>query len=100
MKTTQQACVWKQLFLQKTTSVRFSNPVMILLMFGKQEVECVNGTGEALDVLLSDLARVNNSRERASKLFQWLISPTPAEAFFRSESYTRCFFCTAKEKMT
>ncbi|XP_028997528.1 ribosomal oxygenase 1 isoform X2 [Betta splendens] len=49
----------------------------------KEEVECVNGTDEALDALLSDLSRVNNSRERASRLFQWLISPVPAKAFFR-----------------
>uniref|UniRef100_A0A7N6BTN2 Bifunctional lysine-specific demethylase and histidyl-hydroxylase n=1 Tax=Anabas testudineus TaxID=64144 RepID=A0A7N6BTN2_ANATE len=48
-----------------------------------EEEECLNGDGEALDALLSDLARVNNSRERASKLFQWLISPLPAKAFFR-----------------
>ncbi|KAM9798057.1 ribosomal oxygenase 1 [Neosynchiropus ocellatus] len=43
--------------------------------------ECANG--ETLEVLLADLASVNNSRERASKLFQWLISPVPAKAFFR-----------------
>ncbi|XP_042359335.1 ribosomal oxygenase 1 [Plectropomus leopardus] len=45
--------------------------------------ECVNGDGEALDTLLSALAKVNNSRERASKLFQWLINPIPAKTFFR-----------------
>uniref|UniRef100_A0A4W6EIH7 Bifunctional lysine-specific demethylase and histidyl-hydroxylase n=1 Tax=Lates calcarifer TaxID=8187 RepID=A0A4W6EIH7_LATCA len=46
--------------------------------------ECVNGDdGEALDALLADLARVNNSRDRASQLFQWLINPVPAKAFFR-----------------
>uniref|UniRef100_A0A665WPH5 Bifunctional lysine-specific demethylase and histidyl-hydroxylase n=1 Tax=Echeneis naucrates TaxID=173247 RepID=A0A665WPH5_ECHNA len=39
--------------------------------------------GEALDALLADLAKVNNSRERASKLFQWLINPIPIKAFFR-----------------
>ncbi|KAF3703005.1 Ribosomal oxygenase 1 Bifunctional lysine-specific demethylase and histidyl-hydroxylase NO66 [Channa argus] len=49
----------------------------------EQKEECVNGDGEALDTLLSDLAKVNNSRERASKLFQWLISPIPAKSFFR-----------------
>lgn len=38
---------------------------------------------EALTVLLADLATVDNSRERASKLFQWLISPVPAKTFFR-----------------
>ncbi|XP_071323854.1 ribosomal oxygenase 1 [Trachinotus anak] len=48
-----------------------------------EEEECVNGDGEALDALLTDLARVNNSRERASKLFQWLINPIPVKAFFR-----------------
>ncbi|KAF7668571.1 hypothetical protein LDENG_00003980 [Lucifuga dentata] len=45
--------------------------------------ECVNGDGVALDVLLADLGRVNNSRERASKLFQWLIDPIPSKTFFR-----------------
>uniref|UniRef100_A0A673AWK7 Bifunctional lysine-specific demethylase and histidyl-hydroxylase n=1 Tax=Sphaeramia orbicularis TaxID=375764 RepID=A0A673AWK7_9TELE len=48
----------------------------------EEEEECVNGA-ETLDVLLAELAEVNNSRERASKLFQWLISPIPAKAFFR-----------------
>lgn len=42
-----------------------------------------NGDCEALTVLLADLAAVDNSRERASKLFQWLISPVPAKTFFR-----------------
>ncbi|XP_071760454.1 ribosomal oxygenase 1 [Centroberyx gerrardi] len=48
-----------------------------------EEEPCVNGDGEALDALLACLARVNNSRERASKLFQWLIHPIPAKTFFR-----------------
>ncbi|XP_029902907.1 ribosomal oxygenase 1 isoform X2 [Myripristis murdjan] len=48
-----------------------------------EEDPCVNGDGEVLDTLLADLARVNNSRERASKLFQWLIHPIPAKTFFR-----------------
>ncbi|XP_049445901.1 ribosomal oxygenase 1 [Epinephelus fuscoguttatus] len=48
-----------------------------------EEEECVNGDGEALDALLSDLTKVNNSRERASKLFQWLINPIPAKTFFK-----------------
>lgn len=45
--------------------------------------EHVNGDGEDLDDLLADLWKVNNSRERASKLFQWLISPLPAKSFFK-----------------
>ncbi|XP_059212427.1 ribosomal oxygenase 1 [Centropristis striata] len=48
-----------------------------------EDEECVNGDGEALDSLLADLTKVNNSRERASQLFQWLISPIPAKTFFR-----------------
>ncbi|KAE8286673.1 Ribosomal oxygenase 1 Bifunctional lysine-specific demethylase and histidyl-hydroxylase NO66 [Larimichthys crocea] len=48
-----------------------------------QVEECVNGDSEDLDALLADLARVNNSRERASQLFQWLINPIPAKTFFR-----------------
>ncbi|KAM8846240.1 ribosomal oxygenase 1 [Synchiropus picturatus] len=43
--------------------------------------ECING--ETLEDLLDNLASVNNSRERASVLFQWLISPVPVKAFFR-----------------
>ncbi|XP_055042108.2 ribosomal oxygenase 1 isoform X1 [Misgurnus anguillicaudatus] len=37
----------------------------------------------ALDKLLTDLAKVNNSRERANRLFQWLIHPVQAKTFFR-----------------
>ncbi|XP_034756937.1 ribosomal oxygenase 1 isoform X1 [Etheostoma cragini] len=48
-----------------------------------EDEECVNGAGEALEALLADLGKVNNSRERASKLFQWLINPIPAKSFFR-----------------
>ncbi|XP_004550525.1 ribosomal oxygenase 1 isoform X2 [Maylandia zebra] len=44
-------------------------------------VECVSA--EPLETLLADLAKVNNSRERASKLFQWLITPIPDKMFFR-----------------
>ncbi|KAG8011429.1 Ribosomal oxygenase 1 [Nibea albiflora] len=52
---------------------------------GTTEVEdSVNGDGgEDLDALLADLAKVSNSRERASQLFQWLINPIPAKTFFR-----------------
>ncbi|XP_047244298.1 ribosomal oxygenase 1 isoform X1 [Girardinichthys multiradiatus] len=46
-----------------------------------QEEESV--TGESLDAVLTELTKVNNSRERASKLFQWLIKPVPAKSFFR-----------------
>lgn len=49
----------------------------------QQEDERVEGNGENLNALLADLAKVNNSRERASKLFQWLINPIPAKSFFR-----------------
>lgn len=38
---------------------------------------------EALNVLLAELAQMNNSKERASTLFQWLINPIPTKAFFR-----------------
>ncbi|TNM94777.1 hypothetical protein fugu_017536 [Takifugu bimaculatus] len=51
---------------------------------GTEEVnQTENGDSEDLTVMLADLATVDNSRERASKLFQWLISPIPAETFFR-----------------
>ncbi|XP_026097179.1 ribosomal oxygenase 1-like isoform X2 [Carassius auratus] len=39
--------------------------------------------GPALDVLLTDLAKVNNSRERANRLFQWLLYPVQDKSFFR-----------------
>ncbi|XP_071019368.1 ribosomal oxygenase 1-like isoform X1 [Oncorhynchus clarkii lewisi] len=46
-------------------------------------VQCGEISGVALDALLSDLAKVSNSRVRASKLFQWLIHPIPSKSFFR-----------------
>lgn len=48
-----------------------------------EKVECVSG--EPLEDVLRDLAKINNSRERAHMLFQWLISPIPAKTFFRYE---------------
>ena len=42
-----------------------------------------NEEGTSLNAVLADLAKVNNSRDRASKLFQWLIHPVPAKDFFR-----------------
>ncbi|KAM9779034.1 ribosomal oxygenase 1 [Syngnathus typhle] len=45
--------------------------------------KCVNAGEEALNVLLAELAQMNNSKERASRLFQWLINPIPSKAFFR-----------------
>uniref|UniRef100_A0A8K9XTB8 Bifunctional lysine-specific demethylase and histidyl-hydroxylase n=1 Tax=Oncorhynchus mykiss TaxID=8022 RepID=A0A8K9XTB8_ONCMY len=48
-----------------------------------QGVQCGEISGVALDALLSDLAKVSNSRVRASKLFQWLIHPIPSKSFFR-----------------
>ncbi|CAN9507904.1 unnamed protein product [Ophioblennius macclurei] len=44
---------------------------------------CVTKDAGYLHDLLADLAGINNSRERASKLFQWLIDPIPAKPFFR-----------------
>ncbi|KAK7907651.1 hypothetical protein WMY93_016263 [Mugilogobius chulae] len=48
-----------------------------------EEEQLVGGGEECLDNLLKELSGVNNSRERASRLFQWLINPIPAKAFFR-----------------
>lgn len=46
-----------------------------------------NGTervsNDALPTLLTDLAKVDNSRERATMLFQWLVHPVTAKSFFR-----------------
>lgn len=42
-----------------------------------------SGDCEDFKVFLAELAKVDNSRERASKLFQWLISPVPTKTFFR-----------------
>nr|XP_029131874.1 ribosomal oxygenase 1 isoform X2 [Labrus bergylta] len=49
----------------------------------QEEEDCVNGDGEDLNALLADISKINNSRERASKLFQWLINPIPAKTFFK-----------------
>ncbi|XP_066553589.1 ribosomal oxygenase 1 [Amia ocellicauda] len=38
--------------------------------------------GPPLETLLEDLGRVQNSRERASKLFEWLLYPIPPRNFF------------------
>ncbi|KAB5539983.1 hypothetical protein PHYPO_G00095660 [Pangasianodon hypophthalmus] len=46
-----------------------------------------NGTdqvnNDTLPTLLTELAKVDNSRERANMLFQWLIHPVTAKTFFR-----------------
>uniref|UniRef100_A0A3P8XTE7 Bifunctional lysine-specific demethylase and histidyl-hydroxylase n=1 Tax=Esox lucius TaxID=8010 RepID=A0A3P8XTE7_ESOLU len=47
------------------------------------EVKCEDASVEALGDLLNDLAEISNSRERASKLFQWLIHPIPSKSFFK-----------------
>ncbi|XP_028295391.1 ribosomal oxygenase 1 isoform X2 [Gouania willdenowi] len=39
--------------------------------------------GPLLEDLLSDLTQINNSMERAKRLFEWLIRPIPAQTFFR-----------------
>uniref|UniRef100_A0A8C1X4P4 Bifunctional lysine-specific demethylase and histidyl-hydroxylase n=1 Tax=Cyprinus carpio TaxID=7962 RepID=A0A8C1X4P4_CYPCA len=54
----------------------------------KAEKDCETHDGEgsegpALDALLTDLAKVNNSRERANRLFQWLLHPVQDKSFFR-----------------
>ncbi|KTF90330.1 hypothetical protein cypCar_00023191 [Cyprinus carpio] len=54
----------------------------------KAQKDCETRNGEgcdspALDVLLTDLAEVNNSRERANRLFQWIIHPVQDKSFFR-----------------
>ncbi|XP_062857772.1 ribosomal oxygenase 1 [Trichomycterus rosablanca] len=36
-----------------------------------------------LHALLADLAQVDNSRERANRLFQWIVHPIPSKTFFR-----------------
>uniref|UniRef100_A0A8C1VC42 Bifunctional lysine-specific demethylase and histidyl-hydroxylase n=1 Tax=Cyprinus carpio TaxID=7962 RepID=A0A8C1VC42_CYPCA len=54
----------------------------------KAQKDCETRNGEgcdspALDVLLTDLTKVNNSRERANRLFQWIIHPVQDKSFFR-----------------
>ncbi|KAJ8410322.1 hypothetical protein AAFF_G00203030 [Aldrovandia affinis] len=60
-------------------AVKMEKPV------GVQSVERISRVveGPALDTVLSDLAKIHNSRTRASKLFEWLIHPIPANNFFR-----------------
>uniref|UniRef100_A0AAQ5X8T3 Bifunctional lysine-specific demethylase and histidyl-hydroxylase n=1 Tax=Amphiprion ocellaris TaxID=80972 RepID=A0AAQ5X8T3_AMPOC len=67
--------------LQKPSEkVDVVKPSGIILFSEQEKVGCVN---ELLDAVLTDLSKLNNSRERASKLFQWLINPIPAKSFFR-----------------
>lgn len=40
-------------------------------------------TGPTLSVLLRDLRHIQNSKERAVKLFDWLIAPVASKKFFR-----------------
>ncbi|CAL8317754.1 unnamed protein product [Merluccius merluccius] len=74
---------------RKTTAVNKKKPKRLVKSVSKGEHQegakpCEdNEGGTVLNDLLADLARVNNSRDRASKLFQWLIHPIPAKAFFR-----------------
>ncbi|XP_066532221.1 ribosomal oxygenase 1 [Hoplias malabaricus] len=53
----------------------------------KQVQLSANGTEgvdtETLPTLLTELTKVSNSRERANRLFQWLIYPHQAKTFFR-----------------
>uniref|UniRef100_A0A4W4F451 Bifunctional lysine-specific demethylase and histidyl-hydroxylase n=1 Tax=Electrophorus electricus TaxID=8005 RepID=A0A4W4F451_ELEEL len=42
------------------------------------------GPVTTLHVLLTDLVKVSNSRDRASKLFQWLLCPVLSKTFFRA----------------
>ncbi|XP_016084559.1 bifunctional lysine-specific demethylase and histidyl-hydroxylase NO66-like [Sinocyclocheilus grahami] len=54
----------------------------------KAEKDCETHNGEgfespALDALLTDLTKVNNSRDRANRLFQWLLHPVQDKSFFR-----------------
>ncbi|XP_058235183.1 ribosomal oxygenase 1 isoform X3 [Hemibagrus wyckioides] len=53
----------------------------------EQQQQPSNGTdrvsSDALHTLLTELANVDNSRERANMLFQWLIYPVAAKTFFR-----------------
>lgn len=53
------------------------------------EEEQLVSEGESLEALLKELSEVSNSRERASRLFQWLINPIPAKAFFRETWETK-----------
>ncbi|XP_030628508.1 ribosomal oxygenase 1 [Chanos chanos] len=39
--------------------------------------------GPSLNILLNQLTKVNNSKERASRLFQWIIHPMSEKSFFR-----------------
>lgn len=53
---------------------------------GERDCREMNGKrfdNVALDILLTDLAKVNNSRDRANRLFQWLIHPVQDKSFFR-----------------
>ncbi|XP_077443542.1 ribosomal oxygenase 1 [Stigmatopora argus] len=47
------------------------------------QMESVKMEEDAMTVLMAELMKMNNSKDRASKLFQWLLDPIPTKAFFR-----------------
>ncbi|XP_062406441.1 ribosomal oxygenase 1 [Sardina pilchardus] len=49
----------------------------------EQQPREMAGDTTSLHILLDSLTKVNNSRERASKLFQWFVHPIPSKSFFR-----------------
>lgn len=57
----------------------------IVLLFQDDEQQGGDMAGDTtpLHTLLDSLTKVNNSRERASRLFQWFIHPIPSKSFFR-----------------
>lgn len=58
----------------------------------QEEQRLSNGTervsNNTLHTLLTELAKVDNSRERANMLFEWLIHPVTAQTFFRYSFYS------------
>ena len=49
----------------------------------EQQPREMAGDTPSLNTFLDSLVKVNNSRERASRLFQWFIHPIPSKNFFR-----------------
>ncbi|XP_077409243.1 ribosomal oxygenase 1 isoform X2 [Vanacampus margaritifer] len=68
---------------RKKKKMKAKNHAAEVSMQEMAEPECVNAGEQALNVLLAELSQMNNSKERASTLFQWLIDPIPTKAFFR-----------------
>ncbi|KAM9703613.1 ribosomal oxygenase 1 [Menidia menidia] len=81
--------------LQREETLNAAPEVDVRTCIHKQEVN-ESVVGESLDAVLAQLVTVNNSMDRASRLFEWLISPIPIKSFFRETWEKKPIFVTRK----